>query len=1717
LRTATALALSALLALPTVGALSSPAQAADAVAPPVATDFDQITLAKGAAEMGEPMNMAVLPDGSVLHTARDGRLFYTASAGTTTVAATLNAYTEREDGLQGVAIDPNFAENGWVYLYYAPRLNTPLGEAPHDGMKPGTWEPYNAYNQLSRFKFADGKLDLTTEQKILTVEQDRGMCCHNGGDIDFDADGNLYLSTGDDSDPFESDGYAPIDDRVTRAPAFDARRSAGNSNDLRGKILRIHMNADGTYTSPAGNLFPEADDPGDKTRPEIYAMGFRNPFRMSVDKATGIVYVGDYGPDAGSGNPNRGPGGQVEFNRVTQAGNFGWPYCTGTNTEYETFNDYDFATKVSGPKFDCANGPTNDSALNDGLTKLPPAQASWIKYGDQGSPPEFGGGSESPMGGPVYRFDASLDSDRKWPEYFDGKFFAYEFGRQWIKTVTVNEDGSRGAIEDLPADIKNTQLMDLEFGPDGALYVLDYGTGYFNGDANSALYRIDYVAGGRTPTAVASGTPTSGMAPLEVKFSSEGTHDLDTGDTLTYAWDFGDGATSTEPNPTHTYTKNGDYVAKLTATDSTNRSGVATVHIAVGNTAPVVKFVTPVDGQIFTPGEKVPYKVEVSDPDGMPVDCSKVSVLYALGHDQHSHGGDSVNGCEGTITTGGDASHGTDDNIFGILLATFTDVPPTSDAGAATTTAQVILQPAHRQAEHFGDQNGIQIVTAGAADGGARIGYIDPGDWVSFNPYNLTGVDSLSTRISAGGNGGTIEFRSGAVDGPIVATVVVPNTGSPDNYLDLPAVPVTDPGGTHKLFLVFKGNGGGLFDVDSFTFHKSGDNPCVGGPMTEVTDNFDGTALDRDVWTKVVRENSDTLRVTEGTLILPTGSYDMYGGNTNGQNLVLQKAPAGAWTATSKVTISPQQAYQQAGMMVYGNDQNFAKLSLIRTPDGLGYEFIRQANGTPDDQGAVDRLSLPADYPSTAWVRISSDGSAIRASVSTDGQTFTPLGRPHSLAGIPDPHVGLFALNGGSAGVPVIDARFDSFTLASASGEAAGPDDQFDGDTLNQCRWTTILREDPAHYRVTGGNLEIDALDGDMYGGNSNAKNVILQNAPAGGWEAITKVSVPQGEEYEQGGLIVHASDGDYAKAMLIDIPGLGWRAEFGQNVDGNAVFDPDLDRSGALPAGISDTGLWLKVTSDGNSLTAAWSADGETWTTFGRTRSLARMPAPRVGLAAFNGNGQAAKFDFFDINEVEPEPICQEPTGTADEGYRLLFDGTQASLDKWKMAGPGGFTLQPDCTIMTYGGLGLLYYPEAFDAYSLQLDWKMAGDDNSGVFVGFPDPGNDPWSAVDNGHEIQIDATDDPSHTTGSIYGFKSADEAARDAVLNPPGEWNHYEIVVEGDHIQVILNGVKINDYVDTDPNRMNSPSFIGLQNHGNGDDVFFRNIQIKPLEETPADTTAPTVSATLDPAAPNGNGGFYTSPVTVTLTGVDESPGAVKVEYKIDGAANWTTYTAPFQVGADGAHTVTYRATDAAGNVSEVGSSTVKVDATKPAVNVLGVAGGGSYAQSDSAIVSFTGTDAGSGMGSTTATLDGNVFTSGTSVNFADLSVGEHVLVVTSTDVAGNVTTTTVTFTVTAVSDEVTFDSIRAAMDSYATDGRLAAHVQASLLDRLNRAELAAERGSEKTAINYLEQFVARAKNQIKGDAQDIEVRDELVAMGEALIAHYRALDEAEEAAK
>jgi cytochrome c len=687
-----------LSALPAAAA-TAPTSAPDDQSPPPADRFQKVTLND---RPGEPMSLAVLPDRRVLHTARTGQVrIHNPRTGLNTLAAEVPVYQHDEEGLQGVAIDPNFSRNHWVYLYYSPPLDTPVddpstpevneGDAPFEGTE-ADWARFRGVLRLSRFKLRGDELDLGTEQQIIDVPADRGICCHVGGQIDFDGRGNLFLSTGDDTNPFFSDGYAPLDDRPGRNPAFDARRGAANTNDLRGKLLRIRVKAGGGYTIPRGNLFRPGTP---RTRPEIYAMGLRNPFRFSVNRNTGHVYMADYSPDAPVADPLRGPAGHGRWMLIKKPGNYGWPFCVTYDLRYV---DYDFATGESGGRFNCRR-PVNDSALNTGRRVLPPLVQPdvWYTYEDTGLFPELfrhmGGDGIGPMAGPAYQFDPRSRSRFKWPPYYRGQPLFYEWTRDYIKEFRLDRpNGTR--LEDIrhvPVFVDNP--MDMEFGPDGALYVLEYGDGFFSENPDAQLARIDFVRGNYTPVPQVTAEPTTGLAPLTVTFSSAGTTDPD-GDPITYAWDFDmDGTVdSTEPNPTFTYEENGVFDATLRVTDSTGRSAAASVAIIIGNTAPIVELTTsPAPGEPFQFGQQVTYTVTVTD--DAPVDCSTVSVGYILGHDEHGHPLSSTAGCTGTITTFIDSGHAGAGNLSAVFVASYTDTPEDPDVPPLTGSDEVVLVP----------------------------------------------------------------------------------------------------------------------------------------------------------------------------------------------------------------------------------------------------------------------------------------------------------------------------------------------------------------------------------------------------------------------------------------------------------------------------------------------------------------------------------------------------------------------------------------------------------------------------------------------------------------------------------------------------------------------------------------------------------------------------------------------------------------------------------------------------------------------------------------------------------------------------------------------------------------------------------------------------------------------------------------------------------------
>jgi len=534
--------------------------------------------------LNEPMELSFLPDGNILFIERRGLLkLYHPSTAQVKVAGELPVHYINENGLLGLAVDPQFEQNHWIYLFFTDPVR-------------------KTYQRISRFTFENDQLQKESEKLLLDFYIDVEHCCHFGGNLAFGPGGLLYISTGDNVGGTD---YGPIDERPGHA-LQDAQRSSANSMDLRGKILRIQPLPDGTYRIPEGNLFP----PGDSlARPEIYIMGVRNPLKIFVDPHSGWLFWGDVGPNPGVRDPRRGPSAHEEINLAKTAGNYGWPYLIADNKPYR---DYDYASGKMGDFFDPQH-LLNDSPNNRGHRQLPPARKALIWYPNTPSDsfPLVGQGGGTLCAGPVYHYDPRLISAVKFPSHFDGKLFIYEWMRSWILAVELDEAGNYVGMEAFLPPETFKKPIDMTFGPDGALYVLDYGSNWYAHNADARLSRVVYRHGNRPPKARIQADKLVGALPLEVRLSAAGSTDPD-GDELQFRWQ-GAGSLQHGKEAVYTFEKSGTYPIRLWVTDARGATDSTAVEVLAGNEAPQLQIAIAGNRSFYRPGQAVNYEVSVHD------------------------------------------------------------------------------------------------------------------------------------------------------------------------------------------------------------------------------------------------------------------------------------------------------------------------------------------------------------------------------------------------------------------------------------------------------------------------------------------------------------------------------------------------------------------------------------------------------------------------------------------------------------------------------------------------------------------------------------------------------------------------------------------------------------------------------------------------------------------------------------------------------------------------------------------------------------------------------------------------------------------------------------------------------------------------------------------------------------------------------------------------
>jgi len=483
-------------------------------------DFQEVRLFSRAqdATMNEPMRMDFFQDSlghvNIYWVERRGVLkYYDAVTSTMKVVGNLTVLFATESGLLGIALDPNFRTNRWIYLYWTP--TTP------------------SVFRLSRFTIrTDNTLDLASQRVVLDIPDTRiNINVHNGGALQFDKWGHLWITIGEhDHIDFDPAIYHDVTDRER-----SGEDEATDTHSLYGSVLRIHPESDGSYTIPTGNfgeywsakfrsqgrtvLGAKYADTS-LVRPEVYVKGFRDVMSVQPDPKTGWIVVSDCGGQCHKISPRYYcplDGKTEKAMLITEPGFHGWNYFFA--------NNFPFALNKADEKNPLI--PVNNSPFRRGVDTLPPAIPGTYLYGLPTV--QFNNNWICGTGGYMYRYDGNNPSPIKFPPHFEGKFFMSDLNQAFIRSIEVDTNGSFvRATSDLFTSFRTKSMtMDLRQGPDGAMYLLNYAVNQYTNDATTGIYRIEYTGTCRPSVAI-------GITPFDrsivdfqnhtVRISSMGRH-----------------------------------------------------------------------------------------------------------------------------------------------------------------------------------------------------------------------------------------------------------------------------------------------------------------------------------------------------------------------------------------------------------------------------------------------------------------------------------------------------------------------------------------------------------------------------------------------------------------------------------------------------------------------------------------------------------------------------------------------------------------------------------------------------------------------------------------------------------------------------------------------------------------------------------------------------------------------------------------------------------------------------------------------------------------------------------------------------------------------------------------------------------------------------------------------------------------------------------------
>jgi len=627
------------------GLLSATCLALFLAAPPLAADdlglppdFEAVPLP---GVFDKPTDLAFASEGSLYLSQQSGLVWRLDPTETLQPLSVLDLTDEvnhnHDRGLLAIALHPGFVPDGgptsWLYLLYT------VSPVPGQDTTFDQDDMYS-FSRLTRYRLTSAagvvSADLGSRDVLLGNQLPDGSVpdaiasvhkSHSNGTLAFADDGSLIVTVGDGAhmdlddvggfDPPAFDNWVHPDTGLKGPHPKDQDAGAYRSQDLRslaGKVLRLDPQ---TGAGLPSNPFYTGTPTDNASR--VWALGLRNPFRMTLMPGTGAL-------DPALGQPGVMAIGDVGWKdweeldlSVTGGENYGWPCREGLVPGTSTYLNYvpGNPTKVS-----CqtpTTGVPTDPALvwnHDVNTGVTP---SGVHVDESGAPLNGFLGSCA-IGGAVY-------TGGDYPSLYDGRLFIADWVEDWIKTVVFDENWAVVEVRDFATGVHAIVGM-AQHPLTGDLYWLERD--------DDRIVHLRYAVENGTPVAVASVSPQVGPAPLTANFVGSDSTDPD-GDLLDYSWDFGDGSpTSDAADPQHTYPTEGVFNVTLLVTDPLGLTGVAQLPVFVGDTPVALTILSPAPGQTYSPPTSVVLDGFALDPGGDPISYEWTVDFH---HDTHVHSG----------------------------------------------------------------------------------------------------------------------------------------------------------------------------------------------------------------------------------------------------------------------------------------------------------------------------------------------------------------------------------------------------------------------------------------------------------------------------------------------------------------------------------------------------------------------------------------------------------------------------------------------------------------------------------------------------------------------------------------------------------------------------------------------------------------------------------------------------------------------------------------------------------------------------------------------------------------------------------------------------------------------------------------------------------------------------------------------------------------------